>query len=122
MNELIGKVKEWHHARNLIEGSNNVAQFGKLLEEVQELFESIHDSRSPIDDIGDIVVVLIGMAEREGLSLEQCLQHAYDDSKEKADTIFEDYEEIKRIEVIGNKFAQDDKDLLSQENLKFKDF
>jgi uncharacterized protein YabN with tetrapyrrole methylase and pyrophosphatase domain len=79
MNKLIEKVKQWHYDRNLIEGSTDKAQMGKLYEEVKELNESVYYNKSPIDDIGDIMVVLINIAERNGLTLEQCLEHAYND-------------------------------------------
>ena len=79
MNKLIEQVKQWHYDRNLIEGSTDKAQMGKLYEEVKELNESVYYNKSPIDDIGDIMVVLINIAERNGLTLEQCLGHAYND-------------------------------------------
>lgn len=88
MNELINKVKEWHYARNLIEGSTDLDQFGKLQEEVLELHEAlvcnlyIEDYTFETKDaIGDIMVVLINIAERNGLTLEQCLEHTYNDIK-----------------------------------------
>ena len=90
MNELINKVKEWHYARNLIEGSTDLDQFGKLQEEVLELHEALIcnsylDNYTPeiTDAIGDIMVVLINIAERNGLTLEQCLEHAYNDIKDR---------------------------------------
>lgn len=90
MNELINKVKEWHYARNLIEGSTDLDQFGKLQEEVLELHEALIcnsylDNYTPeiTDAIGDIMVVLINIAERNGLTLEQCLEHAYNDIKHR---------------------------------------
>ena len=90
MNELINKVKEWHYTRNLIEGSTDLDQFGKLQEEVLELHEALIcnsylDNYTPeiTDAIGDIMVVLINIAERNGLTLEQCLEHAYNDIKDR---------------------------------------
>lgn len=81
--EVINKIVQWHKDRNLIEGSDDRSQFSKLLEEVRELAVSIETDNSPVDDIGDIVVVLINIAERNGLSLEQCLEHAYNDIKDR---------------------------------------
>jgi NTP pyrophosphatase (non-canonical NTP hydrolase) len=90
MNELINKVKQWHYDRNLIEGSTDLDQFGKLQEEVLELHEALIcnsylDNYTPeiTDAIGDIMVVLINIAERNGLTLEQCLEHAYNDIKDR---------------------------------------
>ena len=84
MDDLIDKVKQWHHDRNLIEGSTDLQQFnGKLLEEVKELETNILLSQPVADDIGDILVVLINIATRNNLSLSQCLQVAYDDIKDR---------------------------------------
>lgn len=90
MNELINKIKQWHYDRNLIEGSTDLDQFGKLQEEVLELHEALIcnsylDNYTPeiTDAIGDIMVVLINIAERNGLTLEQCLEHAYNDIKDR---------------------------------------
>ena len=83
MNKLIEQVKQWHYDRNLIDGSTDKAQMGKLYEEVKELNESVYYNKSPVDDIGDIMVVLINIAERNGLTLEQCLEHAYNDIKHR---------------------------------------
>ena len=35
------------------------------------------------DDIGDIIVVLINIAERNGLTIAECLQQAYGDIKDR---------------------------------------
>lgn len=80
---LIYDIREWHYARNLIDGSTDSAQWTKLQEEVGELAESIEFGESPIDDIGDIIVVLINIAERNNLSIEDCLAHAYNDIKDR---------------------------------------
>lgn len=81
--KVINKIVQWHKDRNLIDGSTDRAQFMKLLEEVKELLGSIETGNSPIDDIGDMCVVLINIAERNGLTLEQCLEHAYNDIKDR---------------------------------------
>ena len=92
MNKLIEQIKQWHYDRNLIDGSHDLAQFGKLMEEVMELHEalvegyidSFLDRGDEIPDaIGDIMVVLINIAERNDLTLEQCLEHAYNDIKDR---------------------------------------
>ena len=84
MDDLIDKVKQWHHDRNLIDGSTDLQQFnGKLLEEVKELETNILLSQPVADDIGDILVVLINIATRNNLSLSECLQVAYDDIKDR---------------------------------------
>ena len=79
--DLEDKIIQWHKDRNLIEGSTDAAQFTKLLEEVDELGVNIVMSQPVIDDIGDIIVVLINIAERNKLSLWECMYHAYSEIK-----------------------------------------
>ena len=76
-------VTDWHYARNLIEGATDQSQFVKLIEEVGELAGNICRGKPIIDDIGDILVVLINIAERNGLTLEECLEHAYTEIKNR---------------------------------------
>lgn len=76
-------VTQWHYDRNLIDGATDKAQLLKLQEEMDELTTSIYNETSPIDDIGDIIVVLVNIAERNGLSLYDCLAHAYNDIKDR---------------------------------------
>ena len=83
MNELINKVKEWHYDRNLIEGSTDTAQFVKLVEESWELKHNIHKGNDIRDDIGDMLVVMINICERNGVTLEECLEVAYNDIKDR---------------------------------------
>jgi len=83
MRRLIGKILQWHKDRNLIDGATDLSQLFKLREEVDELEQSILNGSSPIDDIGDIIVVLVNIAERNGLALDECVEHAYNDIKDR---------------------------------------
>ena len=83
LEQLEMRVVLWHRDRNLIEGSTDAAQHTKLVEEVKELETNILLSQPVIDDIGDCLVVLINIAERNGLNLASCLQHAYEDIKDR---------------------------------------
>ena len=83
LEQLEMRVVLWHRDRNLIAGSTDAAQHTKLVEEVKELETNILLSQPVIDDIGDCMVVLINIAERNGLSLFECLSHAYEDIKDR---------------------------------------
>ena len=83
LEQLEMRVVLWHRDRNLIEGSTDAAQHTKLVEEVKELETNILLSQPVVDDIGDCMVVLINIAERNGLSLFACLSHAYNDIKDR---------------------------------------
>ena len=83
LEKLITKTISWHVDRNLIEGSTDKQQFMKLHEEVGELCESIANGTDIRDDVGDIMVVLINMATRNGYTLAECLEVAYNDIKDR---------------------------------------
>ena len=83
LEQLEMRVVLWHRDRNLIAGSTDAAQHTKLVEEVKELETNILLSQPVIDDIGDCLVVLINIAERNELSLFECLSHAYEDIKDR---------------------------------------
>lgn len=100
MNELIELVKQWGIDKG-ITGENGTGslkgQAKKMREECLETFDAaldLHFSHlagdwepNPDtveelkDGIGDTCVTLILLAEMSGWSLEECLQHAYDEIK-----------------------------------------
>lgn len=79
----ITDVVGWHHDRNLIDGATDKDQYMKLIQECGELSDNICKSECIKDDIGDIMVVLINIAERNGLSMQECLEQAWDDIKDR---------------------------------------
>lgn len=87
INKLVEAIALWHHDRNLIEGSDSFAQLSKLKEEVAELESSVGSATDPIDDIGDIMVVLINFCERYGITVYEALEHAYNEIKDRTGRI-----------------------------------
>jgi len=83
MKNLVDLITQWHHDRNLIYGSTDKDQFCKLVQEAGELSDSICKGRDVSDDIGDMMVVLINIAERNNLTLSQCLESAWNDIKDR---------------------------------------
>lgn len=81
--ELVTKIAKWHEDRNLITGSTDKDQYMKLIQEMGELSDSLCKGKDIRDDCGDIMVVLINIMTRNGLTMEECLQVAYDDIKER---------------------------------------
>ena len=79
MNNLIDKVIQWHRDRNLIDGSDDKSQVLKLVQEVGELSDSVCKDECLLDDLGDILVVMINICERNHVDLKDCLSAAYDD-------------------------------------------
>lgn len=78
-------IRQWAEARNLIEGSTPDRQLVKLFEEAEELEEAIikDDREEYIDAIGDCIVVLTIMAAQRGLNVEDCIEHAYQQIKDR---------------------------------------
>ena len=83
MKELMHLVTRWHHDRNLIWGATDKDQVCKLIQEVGELSDNVCKQRDVRDDIGDIIVVLINIAERNNITIAECLQQAYEDIKDR---------------------------------------
>ena len=79
MNNLIDKVIQWHRDRNLIDGSDDKSQVLKLLQELGELSDSVCQEQDIQDDIGDMLVVMINICERNNVTLGDCLTTAYRD-------------------------------------------
>jgi NTP pyrophosphatase (non-canonical NTP hydrolase) len=79
----VERIKQWHYDRNLIDGSDDKTQFAKLIQEAGELSDNICKGKDIRDDIGDMMVVLINIAERNKLSLTECLEVAYNDIKDR---------------------------------------
>lgn len=83
MIDTINKVVEWHEDRNLIDGATDKDQVLKLMQEVGELSDNVCKQQDIKDDIGDCLVILINIAARNGTNLQQCLEVAYDDIKDR---------------------------------------
>lgn len=78
-------VRRWAEARNLIDGSDPKSQCLKTMSELGELADNLNKGRHEAakDDIGDVLVTLIIIAEQIGTSLEECLDVAWDDIKDR---------------------------------------
>jgi NTP pyrophosphatase (non-canonical NTP hydrolase) len=77
--ELEKLVIDWADNRGIFEKGNTMSQAEKTHEEVLELISAIDedDKEEIVDALGDILVTIIIQAEMQGLSLEDCLQSAY---------------------------------------------
>ena len=83
LSTLVAKIEQWHYDRNLIDGASDKDQVCKLIQEVGELSDNVCKQRDVADDIGDCMVVLINIAVRNNLTLEHCLEVAYNDIKNR---------------------------------------
>jgi NTP pyrophosphatase (non-canonical NTP hydrolase) len=84
MNEdLIDNIGLWSMTRGIINNSTPLAQFAKLVSEIGELGDNIAKQRDVTDDIGDCLVVLNTIAIMHDTTLEDCLNVAYNDIKDR---------------------------------------
>ena len=81
--KLVELIEKWHEDRNLIEGSTDKDQVLKLLQELGELSDSVCKGIDLRDDLGDMLVVMINIMKRNNLTIENCLEKAYNDIKDR---------------------------------------
>lgn len=81
--DYVAKVVQWHHDRNLIDGSTDKDQVLKLMQELGELSDSVCKGKDIKDDIGDMLVVIINITTRNRVSLSECLARAWEDIKDR---------------------------------------
>lgn len=84
MNQLIKQVEQWSIDKGLDNG-NRDRQALKVWEESGEIAKAMSRNRIEElkDGIGDTVVTLIILAQQHGWTLEECLQYAYDEIKDR---------------------------------------
>ena len=84
-NSQFDLIRMWANNRGLYEGGDPKTQALKLVEEVGETCRAIlkEDAKEIIDGIGDCVVVLVNLAELTGTPIEECIQAAYDEIKDR---------------------------------------
>ena len=85
MRELKENILEWGKNKNLLHYENRFKQFGKLLEEVNELYNAMVDNNQEeiIDSLGDIRVVITILAEQLGFDIDECEEIAYQEIKNR---------------------------------------
>jgi NTP pyrophosphatase (non-canonical NTP hydrolase) len=77
--ELECAVEEWAHEKGIISKGTPMDEALKTMEECTELCVAIHnkDREEIVDAMGDIMVTLIIQAKMQNISLESCLEAAY---------------------------------------------
>ena len=82
--EIFDKIRQWTLDRNLQEGDPK-GQILKLLEESGELASGLakNNEAEVKDAIGDILVVLTVLSLQLGINIEECLELAYLEIKDR---------------------------------------
>ena len=87
--KLVELIEKWHEDRNLIDGSTDKDQVLKLLQELGELSDSVCKGTDLRDDLGDMLVVMINIMKRNNLTIDNCLEKAYNDIKDRKGKIID---------------------------------
>ncbi len=78
-------IRDWAGERGLYSKGDTKTQFCKLMEEAGELGRAIlkNDDEEFVDAIGDMVVVLTNLAHLGGTTIEECIDSAYNEIKDR---------------------------------------
>mgnify|MGYP003677116145 CR=1 FL=1 len=73
-------IRSWAEDKGIYDKGDQKTQYVKLMEEAGEVGRAILKNDLPEikDGIGDMVVVLTNLAELSGLTIEECIESAYD--------------------------------------------
>ena len=90
--ELQSLVIRWSKDRQIIPNSTPDAQWSKAREEMQELLVGLvlNDREMITDGIGDVLVCIINVAALSGLDVVECLEHAWEQIKDRKGTLSPD--------------------------------
>lgn len=82
---LFPLIRQWAFARGIYEKGDPKTQYVKLQEEAGELAKALLKNDTPEikDAIGDIVVVLTNLAELVDMRIEDCIESAYNEIKDR---------------------------------------
>jgi NTP pyrophosphatase (non-canonical NTP hydrolase) len=78
-------IRDWADNRGLYDEGDKKTQYCKLIEEAGELGRAIlkEDQKEFVDAIGDMVVVLTNLAHLGGVTIEHCIDSAYNEIKDR---------------------------------------
>ena len=84
-NKVFDNIRKWGFQKGILQGGDTKTQLIKLYEETGELSEAVlkNDKAGTIDAIGDIIVVLTNFAELQGISIEDCIESAYNEISDR---------------------------------------
>ena len=78
-------VLRWAEARGILRNGNISTQMLKGVSEMGELCDAVikNDHDAIVDGLGDVLVVLLIVADMKGLNLISCLESAYNEIKDR---------------------------------------
>ncbi len=96
MKQLIKQVEQWSIDKGLDKG-NSFTQYAKSSEEMGEVAAALcrNDIDKLRDGIGDVIVTLVILAQQNNMTLQECLEQAYGEIKDRTGVMSEDGSFIK---------------------------
>ena len=96
LQELVSNVEQWSKDKGLDKGNSHV-QHTKFSEEGGEIAHALcrHDDEKLKDGIGDVIVTLVILAQQNNMTLEECLNTAWEEIKDRTGEINSDGSFIK---------------------------
>jgi NTP pyrophosphatase (non-canonical NTP hydrolase) len=87
--EIEMAVIQWAKDRKIIPNATSTTQYMKATSEMGELADALlkGDREEIIDAIGDVLVCLINLCSLEGLEITDCLEHSYNQIKDRKGTL-----------------------------------
>ena len=78
-------IDKWFEDRGIVENGKAMSQAIKTLEELTELFDALNkkDTHEVMDAIGDIYVTLRGVCLTYGVDMDDCIDQAYNEIKDR---------------------------------------
>lgn len=90
-NQTFQHIRDWAKAKGILEHGNTKPQTLKLGEEYGELCAALLRGKADeaVDALGDMTVVMVSLAYMMGVTLEQCINRAYEQIKARNGTLFD---------------------------------
>ena len=78
-------IDKWFDDRGITKNGKPMAQAIKTLEELTELFDALNkdDRYEVMDALGDIYVTLRGVCLTYGVNMDECIDQAYEEIKDR---------------------------------------
>lgn len=100
LDQLVNAVEQWSVDKGLHNG-NSFTQFAKSSEEMGEVAAALcRDNTDALrDGIGDVVVTLVILAQQNNMTLQECLEQAYGEIKDRTGVMSKDGSFIKSEDI-----------------------
>lgn len=87
--DIIADIVHWARQRQIIPNSTPMAQLMKTMSELGELADATlkSDHAGIVDGVGDVVVTLVIFCKLQGISLNRCIEAAYETIKDRRGTL-----------------------------------